>query len=99
MIVLLFALLGTPARADTPHLPVEMQQKVVEAKDAFREGFRLARTKMHAAEKDSDFVHSVTSGIAHLWTSAKAHGRRAIVYLDRELHQHVLGPEEKPAGK
>jgi hypothetical protein len=76
-----------------------MTQKVNEVSTAVADGYRQARLKMHAAERDSSLVRSVAETAAHLWARVKAKGLGAIVYLDHELHEHVIGPEGagKPA--
>jgi len=86
---------GPSARAESPHLPVEMQQKVDDMSAALHQGYLEAQKKLHQSEKDSSVVHSIADGVMHLWTGAKAKGRRALVYLDHQLHEHVLGPEEE----
>jgi hypothetical protein len=93
MIWILLFLSGEPALADSPHLPPEMQQKVDDMGVALRQSYEEAQKKLTNAEKRSDLVHSVTSGIAKLWVGVKAKGIHALVYLDHQLHEHVIGPE------
>lgn len=99
MIWILLFLTGSPAHADTVQVPVEMKQKYDDVTEALRENYEKAQQRVHQAEKDHGFVRSFTSGVSHLWTSAKAKGRHALVYLDHQLHEKVIGEEGMPAMK
>jgi hypothetical protein len=92
---ILLLLAGSPAaRAETPHLPTEMKQKISEAGAAMAEGVRHVKRKVaHAEEKSSTFRGAVED-LEALWGKLKRKGRSAVLYLDRQLHERVIGKED-----
>ena len=96
MFWLLITLMHSPlaAEAQAPHLPPEMSQKYDEAKSAVAEGYRQVRLKAQKAERNSSLVDAIAKDLGKIWASVKARGRRALLALDRQLHERLLGPEE-----
>ena len=98
MFLLLITLMGPAARADSLHLPTEMRQKVDAAEEAISDGVRSARHSVNHASEHSDLTKAVITDLGKLWSGVKTQSRHALVYLDRQLHEHVLGPDE-PRGE
>jgi hypothetical protein len=97
MLLLLALLNQSPAQAESFHLPPEMSQKVDEASSAAAEGMRTAKRKLNKAEQESDLLSSLAKDAGKIWSGVKRKSRSALVYLDHELHEHVLGPDSGDA--
>ena len=93
MFTLLIALMSPIAHADSPHLPVEMREKVDAASEAISDGVRAARRSVNHASEHSDLTRAVLADLGKLWTGMKTQSRHALGYLDRQLHKKVLGPD------
>lgn len=93
MFLLLITLAGSPAFAESLHLPPEMRQTVDAAGSAIADGMRNAHQKVHQAGQESDVAKAVLTDLGKLWAGVKTKSRHALVYLDHELHEHVLGPD------
>jgi len=99
MFLLMIALASSPAFADSLHLPPEMRQQVDAADSAITEGMRSAHHKVRQAGQESDLAKAVLTDLGKLWAGLKSRSRSALVYLDHELHQHVLGPDSEPRSR
>jgi hypothetical protein len=95
MFPLLMILAGLPALADSLHLPAEMRQKVDATSSAIADGMRTAHQKVHKVGAESDLAQAVITDLGKIWAGVKNNSHRALVYLDHELHEHVLGQEEQ----
>ena len=99
MIWIALLLSQSPARAEAPHIPAEMQQKVEDISAALRESYREAQTKMRSAKTGQGVAPAVLEELGKIWAGAKAKGHSAIIYLDHQLHEHVIGVEQAPSSK
>ena len=72
-----------------------MQQKYEDISSALRESYRNAQTRLHKSESENDVVHAVVGELGKLWIGVKAGGRSAVIYLDHQLHEHVIGTVEQ----
>jgi hypothetical protein len=93
MFLLLIALMSPAAQADSIHLPTEMREKVDAASEAISDGVRAAKHSVNHASEHSDLTKAVLVDIGKLWTGMKSQSHHALVYLDHQLHEHVLGPD------
>jgi hypothetical protein len=93
MFLLLIALMSPVAQADSIHLPAEMREKVDAASEAISDGVRAAKHSVNHASEHSDLTRAILSDLGKLWSGMKTQSRHAVVYLDHQLHEHVIGPD------
>ncbi len=95
MMMLFLLLFASPSHAESPPLPPEMRQKVDEAAEAVAEGYKQAQLRLAKSERSSGLVHGAAEDLRHIWAIVKNKSRHALIYLDHQLHAHVIGEEPR----